>query len=70
MKEGTLNFATSSPLMKPNPTLISKTKGITKSPSLSMYNAHRSAASFSKLTTEKSKDPIIMTKVNPQAAIR
>jgi hypothetical protein len=29
-----------------------------------------SAASFSKLNTEKSKDPIIITKVNPQAAIR
>jgi hypothetical protein len=56
--------------MKPNPTHIDKAKGITKRPNLSIYKTHISAASFSKLNTEKSKDPIMITKVNPQAAMR
>jgi hypothetical protein len=65
-----LSFARMSPLIKPNPTHTSRARGITHSPRSSMYNTHRRAESFNKLGTEKSKDPVMITKVNPQAATR
>ena len=69
-KDGTLNFARSSPLMNPNPMHTTNARGITSNPIFSIYNTHISAESFSIFGTEKSKDPVIMTKVNPHAAIR
>src|SRR5450830_1915638 len=70
IKDGTLNFANKSPLIKPNPTHTSNATGITIKPILSIYKTHIMADSFSRLITEKSKEPIIITNVKPHAATK
>jgi hypothetical protein len=70
MKEGTFSLANRKPLTSPMRALMASAMGMIHSPIFSMYSTHSSAESFMTLTTEKSKDPIMMTRVRPQAAMR
>jgi len=70
IKDGILNLASSNPLVNPKTKLTAKAAGTDKKPIDGYRTAKIIADNFRTLGTEKSNEPMRMTRVKPHAATK